>query len=418
MSDELTHACIIPLIGGMVLGVSQAVGGPPDFLASYSDFRKNDAHAQKHYDDVPFYMLDIPYWKKVAAKQRPDIVTTVCPCAGLSITSASSRNHGAKSTHNRWMYETADFVLENMRPAVMFGENAPGLFGQKGRPVANKLHSIAKKHGYSFSMVYTDTRLHGLPQRRPRTFYFLWRAPRAPKFQKIERPEVTVTDFVRGVEMGRMPYERIEYCRFPLETDIYYLYAQHRWGQAWRSECENRTVLEQLKREGKQELMDLFAWVKNNHPEHEQTGEILRHKNLIESNRGLWDESPKVVSTYTPAVMFKNVKRIVHPLEDRFLNVRELMALMGFPKDFHLDLGEDEAQYEKNLDVGMHHISQNVPVSTAHDMADYAINVLDRKVQLSDTDFYMFDNTKGLRVIASKQNLEAFDKEVEDDDSD
>lgn len=416
MSDELKHATIIPLIGGMTIGVSKAVGGPPDFMASYNDFRKNDTHAQKHYEDVPFYMLDIPYWNKVAAKQRPDIVSTVCPCAGLSITSSASKNHGAKSTHNQWMYDTAEFTLENMKPAVMFGENAPGLFGAKGRPVANKLHKIGKKHGYSFSMVFTDTRMHGCPQRRPRTFYFFWRAPKAPKFQKMERDEVTVTDFMREVKPGRLDYERLEYCRFPLQTDIYYMYAQHRWGQAWRSECENRTIIDQLKREGKQALMDLISWVKTHHPDHEQTGEILRHKGLLDAGRGLWDESPKVVAAYTPAIMFKNVKRIVHPLEDRFLNVRELMALMGFPPDFHLNLGNDESKYEKNLDVGMHHISQNVPVNTAQDMANYVIDVLDRKVQLSDSDFYTFDNTRGLRVIASKESLAQFDEENQDDE--
>ena len=51
------------------------------------------------------------------------------------------------------------------------------------------------------------------------------------------------------------------------------------------------------------------------------------------------------------------------------------------------------------LSNGMHHISQNVPANTAKDMAEYIVQVLDRKIPLSQEDYYLFDNTKGMRIV-------------------
>ena len=48
----------------------------------------------------------------------------------------------------------------------------------------------------------------------------------------------------------------------------------------------------------------------------------------------------------------------VHPEQDRFLNAREYLHLMGLPHDFEID-GERS----------FNHIAQNVPTCTARDMA-------------------------------------------------
>lgn len=417
MPSKITHAGVIPLIGGMSMGASQAFGGPPMFFASYPAFTKNERHAVEHYRGVPHYNLDVPYWRDLLIKgadpdaTRPQVVTAVCPCAGLSITSSRSNNHGAESTHNVWMYKTAEFVLGHIKPKVMFGENAPGLFQAKGAPVARRLYEIGKENGYSFSMVYTDTTLHGVPQKRPRTFYFFWAAPKAPKFKPIKRADVNIADYMRQVKYpADGAIDRIEFCRYPLKEDVFYQFAVERWGDAWRAECDGRTIIDQLKRDD--EIDKLFAWVEAHAKDHPQYDEIMRHKDLVKSGRGVWDASPKVVSKYAPAVMFKNFERIVHPYEDRFLNVRELMSLMGFPVDFRLHLAEDKAQ-ETALSEAIHHLSQNVPVATARDMGMYVRDVLERKIPLSDTDFYLFDNVKQMRLL--RADAARIDPEDDDD---
>ena len=45
------------------------------------------------------------------------------------------------------------------------------------------LQQIGRTLGYSFSLIKTSTELHGIPQRRIRTFYFFWQSPTVPMLQ-------------------------------------------------------------------------------------------------------------------------------------------------------------------------------------------------------------------------------------------
>jgi len=62
-------------------------------------------------------------------------------------------------------------------------------------------------------------------------------------------------------------------------------------------------------------------------------------------------------------------KLLTHPTEDRYITYREAMSIMGLPEDFEL------LQPNKFLN----HICQNVPVSTATDMANEIKAVLEGK---------------------------------------
>merc|ERR1719319_2166685 len=75
--------------------------------------------------------------------------------------------------------------------------------------------------------------------------------------------------------------------------------------------------------------------------------------------KGYWDDSPRFYDRSMGALMSKSMFTAVHPTEDRYLNVREMMHIMGLPHDFEID-------HVKNIN----HIAQNVPVNTAKDMAD------------------------------------------------
>ena len=84
--------------------------------------------------------------------------------------------------------------------------------------------------------------------------------------------------------------------------------------------------------------------------------EYLQH--IVKKRRGgfgYWDDSPRFMDGDSfAAVMKKTMMWAVHPEEDRFLNAREFMHLMGLPYDF-------EISDVKNLN----HIAQNVPTITA-----------------------------------------------------
>ena len=52
--------------------------------------------------------------------------------------------------------------------------------------------------------------------------------------------------------------------------------------------------------------------------------------------KGYWDDSPKFFHHSFGTLMSKTIEFAVHPEENRFLNVREMMHLMGLPHDYEI----------------------------------------------------------------------------------
>ena len=175
-SDRIKWGTIIPLIGGSSLGCEKSTGSLPQFHLGFSKFASNDKHIRRYRPKVPYYNLDVNPNVELG---QVDYVNSVCPCAGLS-TMNVSKDRGSNADSNHWMLDTSTYILSKLRPAVMWGENAPGLFTTAGEGLVQKLCEIGVKLGYSFSLMRTSTVLHGIPQRRVRTFYFFWNSPTVP----------------------------------------------------------------------------------------------------------------------------------------------------------------------------------------------------------------------------------------------
>ena len=99
---------------------------------------------------------------------------------------------------------------------------------------------------------------------------------------------------------------------------------------------------------------DCIEWMKQNYPNEKfsllmnsakQTDRTwrtyvhyLEHvKMKIKCGKGFWDDSPKFFHTTLPTLMRKTMFTVVHPLENRFLNAREMMHMMGLPHQFDID---------------------------------------------------------------------------------
>ena len=60
-------------------------------------------------------------------------------------------------------------------------------------------------------------------------------------------------------------------------------------------------------------------------------------RNKRSKGLGIWDDSPRFFDDAFGSVMSKTMFTGIHPDEDRYLNVREMMHLMGLPHDFEID---------------------------------------------------------------------------------
>jgi site-specific DNA-cytosine methylase len=386
MSQEkpIKWGTIVPLIGGMTIGNAKAVGHDPDFLISYEAFGGNDSHCTAYFEKTPYIIADaesnmLPSYDQ-ALFEDVDFVSAVCPCAGLSMLN-SSRNtsgmsRGADAAQNDWMYKSARLVLEQVRPKVFWGENAPGLYSKMGEKVVEKLRAIGKEFGYSFSMVKTNTFLHGIPQNRMRTFYFFWRDTDAPLLNFYERKAPILEEYLADVPADAKHMDQY-FGIGRLEESGWFQFAKAKgWSARKLIESEYKTIQHWMYGEG---LMDEgIAWAEEN----ENTGMVkfINHvKNKLSQGLGYWDGTPLIFKEATNAIIAKNAA-IVHPTEERGITLREAMYLMGLPHDFELQDGH------------WNHICQNVPTTTAADWTAEVVRYIKGEIQEFGGEFVKQNN--------------------------
>lgn len=393
-----THASIIPLIGGETLGASAAHGRPPEFFLSYSPFQNNDKHIVNHYEnEIPYILLD----QGGSAPKKVDVVHSVCPCAGLSMLSHGFGDH---NENNKWMIETAKYVLGEMKPEVFWGENAPGFAGKVGKTVREQLRQIGKENGYSMTVYRTKSLLHGIPQIRERSFYFFWKGDRVPVLNYYERPYPSIEDVITGVR-GNFQMETIS-KKTPSKDDLYYKFVlEELHGGISHADfvktltadsVRNIDVLAYL--ESKTDYLHVADWMGKNGYEKEVDKCKARHEKL-KAGGNIMRRNTVLPRGHIGAFVGHYPVMLAHPVEDRYITYREAMSIMGMPENFEL-VGASP----KNAN----HICQNVPVGTATDMATEVVEYLRGNRETVGSDYSIQWNHTRAAQYETDHNLEKF----------
>jgi len=398
----IKHASIVPLIGGQTLGQEKAMGSRPEWLASFSAFGSNDSHAVNHYKDIPYYVMDDGGTHKPSSV---DVISTTCPCAGLSSLSASASPDAAA---NEWMYKTAQLVLGEWKPKVFWGENAPGFAGKVGTPVVEKLYKIARDNDYVMSIYRTKSQLHGVPQIRERSFYFFWKGTRAPIFKYYKTPWQKIEDLISTIPAGLTQHD-VTNKGTPSKDDPWYRYVleeleggiTHRDFFNMIDKTDN--AMDWLERKGVSYL-EVGKWM----GEHGYANIEARCKRIhekLKNGDNIMRRLTTVPKDYIGAFVGHYPMMLTHPYEDRYITYREAMSIMGLPHDFEL----------LNPKANLNHICQNVPVSTAADMAFEIKEWLEGKrdsMDATDRIFLQYNHseTYGFRdmIEEEKSTLEGF----------
>jgi len=390
----MKYASIIPLIGGETIAMQQVFGKRPEYLLSYEAFSANDRHLVEYYNkEVPYYVLD-----NRSNNQFPnvDVVNTVCPCAGLSSLSPTSNGD---SLTNDWMVNTAGYVLESLSPRVFWGENAPRLASKMGEPVVNKLKRIANDNGYTLSIFKTKSILHGLSQVRDRTFYFFWKGNKVPLFRYIKREHEKIEETIRSVKRDPSdPMNVLTNKRVPSENPYYKYVLQEIEGGITHQEfvhlINKTTNPMHYIEEKKVSYLDVAKWMKQKGYEKESIRCEVVHKKLLEGGN-IMRKLVEIPKGHIGAFVGHFPTQLTHPDEDRFLTIREALSIMKLPKDFMLQGGV------RNVN----HICQNVPVTTAYDMAWHVQEHLLGNLETIETPFLIQDN-KSQSYEYEKQSLQ------------
>lgn len=383
MKNDITYGSIVPLVGGENLGIMEALDNQlPEWILSYSPFKQNDSHLisylqTEHNWDKEYVLLDeCPDYKA----NYVDVVNAVCPCAGLS--SYSKVSH-SESKINDWLYTTAEYILENVKPIVFWGENAPRLFTNAGNQVSNKLYSIGKKFGYSLTLYLTKSEFHGLSQKRHRTFYFFTKDNNVtPIFDYIRRPSELIQDVLQT------PYtlsksdsmDILINQKNPLD-DPWLLYCLEK--NQCTSILDYYIILKQTInciREAERisdSFLEISDWLrKNKFEKHAARAEAIQKK--LDDNKGYYSHGGTTIpKNIIPAFIAPALYSTVQPFENRYISLREALRIMKMPDNFNLLLDQKSGNIN-NPNV----ICQNVPVTTAKDMMHFVLKYLNHDVEL------------------------------------
>ena len=385
------HATIVPLIGGETLGSMKAFGKPPEYLISYKAFAKNDSHIVNYFkNQVPYYVLD----DNQSPKTKVDVIGSVCPCAGLSML---SHGYGDHNPNNKWLLETTKYVLSELKPKVLWGENAPQLIGKIGTNIRAHMYDTARKNGYSMSIYKTRSLLHGVPQIRDRTFYFFWEGDRVPLLNYYDTPLRRIEDVISEVKTTHLmdPINK----KTPSE-DPYYKFALEviHGGVTHReffdvAESEKEINLAMYIQKMGYNYKQIADWM-NQRGLDKEVSKCMYKYNKLNDGKNVMQRGTTVPKGYIGAFVSHYPVTLTHPYEDRYITYREALSIMGMPEDFEL----------LNHTKTVNHICQNVPVQTATDMATEVLEYLKgNRETINSTYVFQYNQNKTHQTI--DQNL-------------
>ena len=398
---SITHASIVPLIGGETIGSQQAFGTEPLHFMSYDGFQANDSHILNYYDNrINYYLLD--QGEAPPVNERADVVSSVCPCAGLSM---MSHGYGDHNPNNQWMGKTAEYILGEYKPKVFWGENAPAFAGKIGTNVRAQLREIGKKNGYTMSVYRTRSLLHGAPQVRERSFYFFWKDTQTPLLGYFNRPHKPIEEVIREVT-SNFQMEPIS-NKTPSDNPYYKFVLEEIHGGRTHKE-HSELVDNQFTKSG----LCVFTYIERNGYNFKQVSEwmakhgydneaekSMRKYEKLKSGGNIMKRGVTIPKDYIGAFVGHYPKMLTHPDEDRFITYREAMTIMGLPQNFEL----------LNPKQSSNHICQNVPVQTAADMAGEVKKYIEGSAKMVDTDYIMqYNHSQKADYITKADTLEAF----------
>lgn len=337
----MKHAHIIPLVGGAAIGASLALKSNPEYIASWPAFAKNDQYCKDYFKGTTFFDIT-----KMLHLKKVDLITCVPPCAGLS-TATPSGSRGCQAPQNEHMLKAAEFAMFNNTNIILI-ENAPTLYSKGGQEFANRFLPLMNKYGYTAILYKTSTILHGLPQNRIRSFMILFKGRMVPQLLPIKNQYTPLYEW--------RTYDKSQGGKWnPLEDELVLVLMKH-------FKVKNTSsLLKGLSLEYSNKPITGWKVFTDHKIKYKfKTKPYAYMQKTQAEGKGIMDRSPYLVWDHCNALMWKSAHKMINPASpNRGFTVRELMNLMGMPKDF-------KEIPQKDINV----LFQNVPVTTVKTLVE------------------------------------------------
>jgi site-specific DNA-cytosine methylase len=255
-----------------------------------------------------------------------------------------------------------------------------------------KLIEIGKEFGYSITFYKTNTLKHGIPQYRPRTYGIFYKGENAPILETYNRPYLNSLEYLKLIPKDTKHQDEYVHDEWDITKWEITKYLKQLLGENWRQEMVNfRPHITSYDYLGRKNLLNDFLEFQQSLPDKSDiVTKNIKHiiKNASEGrNARINYRVLGLDKEYIYAVIGEMMCRQVHPSEDRLMNIREHMHMMGLPHDYDL---ESPKEYVK--------ITQNVPVKTCEDITTEIVEIIRGNRRLSPYSVLMQDNTKEVEI--------------------
>ena len=400
--SEITITNFIMLVGPWELAKRRLMEEEPElnlvskYNFSLTPFRNNEQHLAHNFPGFQidyideqdegiksaitegFGNTDLTAYKNYIVKngiQPTDIQLSIPPCAGLSL--LNNGNRGADAKANGWMYETVKwFIAQDNK--VLCLENAPGLLGKDGLKVLKNIENVLEANGvkdkYKFHLTKTTTTQHGIPQHRTRSFLYLYKAEEHVIFKNIVHDTISVEKWLE---------------KYPEEYDasIDHVPLKDNWAKIFVDFITEKDQWEYfrdlLKTDDPTKVISCWpTWLEEYKKDPTYFGSYEKLQRAadkmlkkLEQGLGYWDSSPNFIRGRINAIVAKNSYNTVHPKYNRYLSIRELMSLMGYPDSYQI------VDVQKNFN----NICQSLPICTGMDHIRWATGIVSGNKYVSET---------------------------------
>jgi site-specific DNA-cytosine methylase len=203
-------------------------------------------------------------------------------------------------------------------------------------------------------------------QNRHRTFYVYWKSDTVPELEWFRIPHDNLTEFLSKIPKDSLHYNDIINANVINEP-------RYRFVQTFVSDARaaiNGTAQQWIDENNM--LDEYIKWCKTDASEKDLKS-ALHTKMKYSKGLGIWNGSVHCPKETINALISRNMVDSIHPVEDRSLNIREAMTLMGMPLNFDL------IDVKRNLNK----ICQNVPVCTAASMVEQASKFINGELKMT-----------------------------------
>lgn len=385
----------ISLIGPYVHACKKMNLDDNDTILSLTSFNRNEEYCRKYFPNKNFLYIDKEFpeiledltytsedvskmsrFKEAVVKfniQSSNIMTSVPPCGGLSMMNTQA---SADSDRNKFMYSSVKLYLASDSDVLVF-ENAPNLSSKVGMKVLQNIQKIIKDNGYTrnINIVQMNTMHHGIPQNRKRTFCFIYKGD-ILKLTDIRRETPCLKDFILEADKHHVKND-------VLNDTSYSYYGESR--KIWFDLLKAFPQILNSKKDTTFLCNLIYCGVtpdefENCGVDFSQTKMPLvrEYKRLyygITQGKGVWDCTPMILNKKINAITSKHCLNYYVKDLNRFLSLREVVDLMGYPPNL---MANDKFEVKF-----AHVITQNIPLNSAVDSLLWAQQLFEKKNMLN-----------------------------------